>query len=174
MQHESLQRSVTTAAVVIKPVPPGWRPWEQQTAPGLSLGLNSPRPASFTNVHADRVCAVRGRWWTSVNAGAHCSATLTCENTDRRRQLAGASSCPGLSYWSQFPASGGYRRWDSPRCCAWSRASWTGLNGGAHAAEACASELGHYAERQVSQEPTVAPKACQVLTAAELAAVAPE
>jgi hypothetical protein len=27
---------------------------------------------------------------------------------------------------------------------------------------------------QVSQEPTVAPTACQVLTAAELAAVAPE
>src|SRR6266849_4306213 len=95
MQHESLQRSVTTAAVVIKPVPAGWRPWEHQTAPGLSLGLNSPRPAALTNVHADRVCAVRGRWWTSVNAGAHCwkaywgrpfrssnllsSATLTCE-----------------------------------------------------------------------------------------------
>ena len=61
-----------------------------------------------------------------------------------------------------------------PRCCAWSRASRTGLNGGAHAAEACASKLGRYAERQVSQEPTDAPKACQVLTAAELAAVAPE
>src|SRR5215472_6092631 len=36
------------------------------------------------------------------------------------------------------PASGGYRRWDSPRCCGWSRASWAGLNGGAHAAGACA------------------------------------
>jgi len=27
-------------------------------------------------------------------------------------------------------------------CCAWSRASWTGVTGEAHAAEACAADLG--------------------------------
>src|SRR6266851_7333743 len=107
-------------------------------------------------------------------AGEHGVRAVVLRRQRREPPTAGASSCPGLSYWSQFPASGGYRRWDSPRCCAWSRASWTGLNGGAHAAEACASKLGHYAERQVSQEPTGAPKGCQVLTAAELAAVATE
>jgi hypothetical protein len=29
-------------------------------------------PAPFTWGHADRVCAVRGRWRTPVNGGQHC------------------------------------------------------------------------------------------------------
>jgi hypothetical protein len=41
---------------------------------GLASVLVSihPRLASFTNVHADRVCAVRGRGRTPVNTGQHC------------------------------------------------------------------------------------------------------
>jgi hypothetical protein len=95
---------------------------------GLSFGLIHPRPAPFTGGHPDRVRAGHGRWRAQVNAGQHCwkackgqpfrssnllsSATLTCWNTDRRRQLAGASTCAGPSYWSQFRASSGYRGWD--------------------------------------------------------------
>ena len=84
---------------------------------------HSPRPGLFTDVHPDRVRAVRGRWRTVVNAGQHrwkacwgqplassnlaSSATLTRENTDRRCQQAAASRPAGLICWSQFerPAS---------------------------------------------------------------------
>jgi len=38
----------------------------------LSFCLIHSRPGPFTDVHPDRVCAVRGRWRTSVNAGQHC------------------------------------------------------------------------------------------------------
>jgi len=38
----------------------------------LSLCLIHPRPGPFTSVRSDRVCAVRGRWRTPVNAGQHC------------------------------------------------------------------------------------------------------
>ena len=41
-------------------------------APCLSFCLIHPRSAPFTDVHVDRVCAVRGRWRTPVNAGQHC------------------------------------------------------------------------------------------------------
>ena len=40
--------------------------------PCLSFCLIHPRPGPFTDVHPDRVCAVRGRWRTPVNAGQHC------------------------------------------------------------------------------------------------------
>ena len=38
----------------------------------LSFCLIRHRPAPFTSVRSDRVCTVRGRWRTPVNAGQHC------------------------------------------------------------------------------------------------------
>jgi hypothetical protein len=62
----------------------------------LASCLIHPRPRPFTDVHPDRVCAVRERWRRPVNAGQHCwkacwgqplrssnllsSATLTCDD----------------------------------------------------------------------------------------------
>jgi hypothetical protein len=48
---------------------PGQQAWPE---PGLSFGLIHPRPGPFTGGHPDRVCAVRGRWRTPVNAMQHC------------------------------------------------------------------------------------------------------
>src|SRR5215471_15409086 len=44
----------------------------QPKAAYLSLYLIHRRPPPFTGGHADRVCAVCGRWRTLVNAGQHC------------------------------------------------------------------------------------------------------
>jgi hypothetical protein len=52
--------------------PPPCRPVVSRLAPCLSFCLIHPRPGPFTDVHPDRVCAVRGRWRTPVNAGQHC------------------------------------------------------------------------------------------------------
>ena len=122
--------------------------------PCLSFCLIHPRPGPFTDVHPDRVCAVRGRWRMPVNAGQHCwkacwvqalassnlasSATLTCKNTRRDRWQDEASRSRGLIWWAHFPAALRAAADIIHRCCAWSRASRMGLNGGAHAAEACA------------------------------------
>src|SRR5215470_11802 len=85
------------AALLRSPTRPphlGSRPGPE---PGLSFGLIHPHPGPFTDVHADRVRAARGRWRTPVNAMQHCwkacwgqplrssnllsSATLTCDDT---------------------------------------------------------------------------------------------
>jgi len=60
------------AALLRSPTRPphlGSRPGPE---PGLSFGLIHPRPGPFTDVHADRVRAARGRWRTPVNAMQHC------------------------------------------------------------------------------------------------------
>jgi hypothetical protein len=51
-----------------------WPGRRRPSAPGsgLSFGLIHSRPRPFTDVHPDRVCAVRGRWRPPVNAGQHC------------------------------------------------------------------------------------------------------
>ena len=71
-------------------------PWRAAWPFCLSFCLIHPRPGPFTSVRSGRVCAVRGRWRTSVNADQHCwkacwgqplrssnllsSATLTCDD----------------------------------------------------------------------------------------------
>src|SRR5262249_47492859 len=118
-----------------------------------SFCLIHPRPGSFADVRPDRVCAVRERWRTPVNAGQHCwkacwgqplrssnllsSATLTRENTDRRCRQAGVSGPAGLICWSQVLASGRAAAWVRRNCFARSRASRTGLNREQHAVKAC-------------------------------------
>jgi hypothetical protein len=67
-------RLVTTVLAAIGPVQPLSASTRGSIRPGsgLSLGLIHPRPGPFTGGHPDRVCAVRGRWRTLVNAGQHC------------------------------------------------------------------------------------------------------
>jgi hypothetical protein len=47
-------------------------PSETAAGPGLSSGLNSSPSAAVAGGHRDRVCAVRERWRTPVNARQHC------------------------------------------------------------------------------------------------------
>jgi hypothetical protein len=47
--------------------PPACRPVEGRPTSCLSFCLIHPRPAPFTDVHPDRVYAVRGRWRTAAN-----------------------------------------------------------------------------------------------------------
>ena len=98
-------------------------PRRRPLGPCLSFCLIHPRPGPFTDVHPDRVCAVRGRWRTPVNAGQHCwkacwgqplassnlasSATLTCKNPGLGRQQAGAPCSGGLICRSHLRALGG-------------------------------------------------------------------
>jgi hypothetical protein len=128
----------------------------------LSQFLSHSRPGPFTSVRSDRVCAVHGRWRTSVNAGQHywkaCwgqplgssnlypPPPLTCD--DAHGSCSRAALHPKhvshfvfqlspdlISYSGQI---GVMARRDGARC-AWSGTSRTYLNGMAHAAKSCAS-----------------------------------
>jgi hypothetical protein len=72
-RNRCLRPVTTTHAALLRPAtrPPrlGSRP---RPGPGLSFGLIHPCPEPFTDVHPDRVCAVREQWRPPVNAGQHC------------------------------------------------------------------------------------------------------
>jgi len=111
----------------------------------------------FTTVHRrprPPARAGHGRWRTVVNAGAQYSKAcegaslpwvqipppppLTCENTGSWQPPGGYRGTPLAhlcgSVMSRVRPAAGISR----GCCAWSRTSWTGVTGVAHAAEACA------------------------------------
>jgi hypothetical protein len=89
-----------------------------------------------------------------VIAGQHCwkackgqpfrssnllsSTTLTCKNTHGWPLACGRLAIAWSHWWSQFWAPGSAVAGISRRYYAWSQVPWTGLNGEAHAAEACA------------------------------------
>ena len=120
--------------------------------PCLSFCLIHPRPGPFTDFHPVRVCAVRERWRTPVNAGQHrwkacwgqplrssnllSSATLTSKTLYRDRWHPGVPgrvvSFSGLNLSVARPLHRMRRNY-----LARSRASRPALNREQHAAEAC-------------------------------------
>jgi hypothetical protein len=164
-RNRCLRPVTTTHTALLRPAtrPPrlGSRP---RPGPGLSFGLIHPCPEPFTDVHPDRVCAVRERWRPPVNVGQHCwkacwgqplassnlasSATLTCDYA--------LGSCSRAALYPKarvsFPVSvepWPYASFRTHRCGSTLRlltsylvrTSRTYLNRTAHAFESCARKL---------------------------------